>query len=288
MRHPGEGGQTFLDLRHLGAVDEAAVVQHGGDAGVDVGADALLLGHQVEQRQRARRAGVGHGRRRSVRWARHRAAGAAGQITLRVGAQPGGVRWGIFRHRGGQGSQGGGGIPACAAAATRSMAARASATSPARGVATSRPGKRVGRGGSAPWNSSSASFSPGRRPMKRIATSRSGSFPASRIIRRARSRMRTGRPMSRTKMPPSASSGRCFRAALRARHRCLQHKPHRFAHRHEVAAHVRMGDGERPPAGELAAEQRHHRPGRAEDIAEAHGDTAHPAPPAAPPGPARQ
>ncbi len=50
--------------------------------------------------------------------------------------------------------------------------------------------------------SSSCSFSPGRAPTIRIATSRSGSLPESRIILRARSTIFTGSPMSSTRDRP--------------------------------------------------------------------------------------
>ena len=84
------------------------------------------------------------------------------------------------------------------------------AGSAVRGVAVSRPGWPVGSGGSLPWNSSSNSFSPGRNPVKRIAMLSAGTGPlsgatvnpVSRIIWRARSTIRTGGPMSSTKMPP--------------------------------------------------------------------------------------
>ena len=161
------------------------------------------------------------------------------------------------------------------APAISSIARPTSAGSAVRGVAISRPGKSVGRGGSWPWNSSSYSFSPGRRPVKRISTSSSGRRPASRIMRRARSTIFTGLPMSSTKMPPSASSGGWSSRSVGADHAGLQHQPHRLAHRHEVAAHVGMGDGQRPAAFELAAEQRHDRAGAAQHVAEAHGDAAH-------------
>ncbi len=55
--------------------------------------------------------------------------------------------------------------------------------------------------------SSSASFSPGRTCVTRISTSAPGRCPDSWIIRRARSMMRTGLPMSSMKIsPPRASA----------------------------------------------------------------------------------
>ena len=67
---------------------------------------------------------------------------------------------------------------------------------------------------SASFSSSSYSFSPGRNPVTTISISPSdsGDFftlsPESSIMRSAKSRMRTGSPMSSTKMPPSRPAGR--------------------------------------------------------------------------------
>ncbi len=74
-------------------------------------------------------------------------------------------------------------------------------------------------------------------------------------------------------MPPSSPDGSASVAG--ADHAGLQHQAHRLAHRHEVALHVGMRDGQRAAARELALEQRHHRAGAAEHVAEAHGDAAH-------------
>ncbi len=75
--------------------------------------------------------------------------------------------------------------------------------------------------------------------------------------------------MSSTKIPPLAE------IRLAADHARLQHQPDRLAHRHEIALHVRMRHRQRPAALELAAEQRHHRAGAAEHVAEPHGHAAH-------------
>ena len=96
--------------------------------------------------------------------------------------------------------------------------------------------------------------------------SRSGRSPARRIICRARSTILTGSPMSRTKILPRASAV----VGGRRQGRGLQHQLDRLAHRHEKPADLGMGDGQRPAGGELAGEQRHHRPGRAQHVAEAH------------------
>ena len=63
--------------------------------------------------------------------------------------------------------------------------------------------------------------------------------------------------------------------AADAQHAGLQHQPDRLAHRHEVAPHVGMRDGQRAAARELALEQRHHGAGAAQHVAEPHGDAAH-------------
>src|SRR5215211_7183959 len=62
----------------------------------------------------------------------------------------------------------------------------------------------VGSDRSSTLKSSSLSFSPGRGPMISIAMSRSGSYPARRIMLRARSMIRTGSPISSTKTSPGA------------------------------------------------------------------------------------
>ena len=65
----------------------------------------------------------------------------------------------------------------------------------------------VGRGRSSGLKSSSWIFSPGRRPTISIAMSRPGSWPDSLIMLWARSTIRTGSPISSTKIsPPSASA----------------------------------------------------------------------------------
>ena len=71
----------------------------------------------------------------------------------------------------------GGVWPPRQAEAISSIARPTIAGSAVRGVAISRPGVPVGTGGSRPWNSSSYSFSPGRRPVKRISTSLVGPQP---------------------------------------------------------------------------------------------------------------
>ena len=54
----------------------------------------------------------------------------------------------------------------------------------------------------------------------------------------------------------------------------LQHQLDGLAHRHEEAVGLGIGDRQGAAAGELAREQRDDRPGRAEHIAEPHGDIA--------------
>ena len=80
-------------------------------------------------------------------------------------------------------------------------------------------------------------------------------------------------------MPPSSPDGSA--ASPTPDHARLQHQTHRLAHRHEVALHVGMRDGQRAAALQLALEQRHHGAGAAQHVAEAHGDAAHAAPAAA-------
>ncbi len=54
----------------------------------------------------------------------------------------------------------------------------------------------------------------------------------------------------------------------------LQHELRRLRDGHEVALHVRVGDRHRPAVGDLVPEDRDHRAGRAEHVAEAHGEEA--------------
>ena len=56
--------------------------------------------------------------------------------------------------------------------------------------------------------------------------------------------------------------------------RRLQHQLDRLAYGHEKTRDLGMGDGQRSAGRELAREQRHHRSGGAQHIAEAHGDIA--------------
>ena len=74
-------------------------------------------------------------------------------------------------------------------------------------------------------------------------------------------------------MPPSCAGRQ--RGVADAQDARLQHQPDRLAHGHEVALHVGMRDRQRAAARELALEQRHHRPGAAQHVAEADGDAAH-------------
>ncbi len=65
---------------------------------------------------------------------------------------------------------------------------------------------RVGCGRSNELNSSSWSFSPGRRPTTSMLTSRPGTRPDSSIMSRARSMILTGSPISRTYTAPRSAS----------------------------------------------------------------------------------
>ena len=49
MRDAGEGGELLLQRVHFRPLDEAAMVQHAGDAGLDAGADQRLLRLQIEE-----------------------------------------------------------------------------------------------------------------------------------------------------------------------------------------------------------------------------------------------
>ena len=51
-----------------------------------------------------------------------------------------------------------------------------------------------------------------------------------------------------------------------------EHEVGGLAHGHEVAHHLGVGDRDRSAAGDLRLEHRHHGAGRAENVAEAHGD----------------
>ena len=79
----------------------------------------------------------------------------------------------------------------------------------------------------------------------------------------ARSMILTGSPMSRTKTSPLSPIAPG-----------LDDELHGLGDRHEVARHVRVRDGHRPAARDLAAEERDDAAGRAEDVAEADGDEA--------------
>ena len=116
-----------------------------------------------------------------------------------------------------------------------------------------------------PISSSSNSFSAVRSPVYSISMSPSGLLasrtvsPMRFIRRRARSSMRTGRPMSSTNTSPALG------------HRAgLHHQLRGLGDRHEVADDVRMGHGDRTAAADLLLEQRHHRAGGCQHVAEAH------------------
>ena len=117
------------------------------------------------------------------------------------------------------------------------------------------------------------SFSPGRRPVKRISTSSSGLQPGQtdHLPRQIDDLHR----LAHVEHEDAAVSRRTAAARRRRQHAGLQHQADRLAHRHEVALHVGMRDRQRAAARELALEQRHHRAGAAEHIAEPHGDAAH-------------
>ncbi len=78
---------------------------------------------------------------------------------------------------------------------------------------------------------------------------------------RARSRMRTGSPMSSTKISPRAPIAPACTTRDTA-----------SGDRHEVARHVRMRHRHRPALGDLAPEDRDHAARRVEHVAEPHGD----------------
>ena len=76
---------------------------------------------------------------------------------------------------------------------------------------------------------------------------------------RARSTMRTGSPMSSTRIsPPRPCSPACSRSCVASEKR------------HEVARDLRVRDGDRPAARDLLLEARDHAAGAAEHVAEAH------------------
>ena len=56
----------------------------------------------------------------------------------------------------------------------------------------------------------------------------------------------------------------------------LQHQLHRLRDGHEIAAHLGMGDRDRPAALDLPEERRHHAAPAAEHVAEAHRDEVSP------------
>ena len=58
------------------------------------------------------------------------------------------------------------------------------------------------------------------------------------------------------------------RSAIGRQGRGLQYQLDRLAHGHKKAGDLGVGHGQRPPGGELALEQRHDRPGRAQYVAE--------------------
>ena len=80
-----------------------------------------------------------------------------------------------------------------------------------------------------------------------------GSRPARRTRSRARSMTRTGSPMSSTNRSP-----------LRPEGGRVEDQPGGLGNRHEVASHLRVGDGERLAVLELLLEDRHDASGRAQ------------------------
>ena len=82
----------------------------------------------------------------------------------------------------------------------------------------------------------------------------------------ARSTIFTGSPISSTKTSPRAG----------AEVAGPDHQLDRLRDGHEVAGHLRVGDGDRPAALDLAAEDRHDAARRAEHVAEADADEAGP------------
>ncbi len=96
----------------------------------------------------------------------------------------------------------------------------------------------------------------GASPVNTIGTL-SGSAPESRIMSRARSTIRTGSPMSSTRISPLAP--------LQAG---LQQQLGRLRDRHEEARDLGMRDRHRPAAGDLLAEAGNDAAGAAEHVAE--------------------
>ena len=116
----------------------------------------------------------------------------------------------------------------------------------------------VGWARSSPLKSSSWIFSPGRGPTKSIATSTSGSKPAS-------GDHLAGQVEDAHRLAHLEHEDVSRAAAEVTR---LDHELHRLGNRHEVAGHLRVGDGDRSAALDLIAKDRHHAPGRGEDVAE--------------------
>ncbi len=100
---------------------------------------------------------------------------------------------------------------------------------------------------------------PGRRPIMRTGISVPSSWPDSRIMRCARSRIRTGSPISSMKISPPLRQ-----------HRRLEHELDRLLDAHEEPGHAGVGDRDRPTRGDLAGEGGDHAAPAAEDVAEAH------------------
>ena len=153
----------------------------------------------------------------------------------------------------------------------RRRAARARRARPrARPASIGRRGARAGSSGARSAPTSSPSPRAPRAASRRAASRRTRSRCRARAPCRragscccARSTILTGSPMSSTKTSPRPPIAPAWTTS-----------DDRLRDRHEVARHLRVRDGHRPAALDLAAEDRDHAARRAEHVAEAHGDEA--------------
>ena len=107
-------------------------------------------------------------------------------------------------------------LVASARVGSASTTARTASTGAFRAFRHLIEGCAVGDRSSSASRKSSWSFSPGRRPTMRIGISVPTSKPDSRIMRSARSRMRTALPISSTKVSPPSESTEAWRTSCTA------------------------------------------------------------------------